>query len=235
MKPTQRRVEPEWLDGLSATDPAAIRSRQDLRRINLLMGHVGLMAGGLEKQIGALSIHTVVELGAGDGTFLLRLAQRLPNAARSIKAVLVDRQEAVSAETREGFERLGWKVEVVIADVFDALASFRSPEGTAMIANLFLHHFQTEDLRRVLSQVASKAHLFSACEPRRSGIAFGASRLLGLIGCNRVTRHDAVVSVQAGFAGRELLNLWPDEPGWLLEERPGGLFSHVFVAERARV
>src|SRR5262245_27301775 len=39
-----RRVEPEWLDGLPATDPGAIRSRRDLRRLNRIMGHVGIVA-----------------------------------------------------------------------------------------------------------------------------------------------------------------------------------------------
>jgi hypothetical protein len=48
-----------------------------------------------------------------------------------------------------------------------------------------------------------------------------------------VTRHDAVLSVRAGFAGRELSALWPSADGWKLEERRAGLFSHLFVAHRA--
>jgi len=46
-----------------------------------------------------------------------------------------------------------------------------------------------------------------------------------------VTRHDAVLSVHAGFAGREISDRWRT-PGWRLAERAGGLFSHVFVAVR---
>ena len=72
----------------------------------------------------------------------------------------------------------------------------------------------------------------SACEPRRSRFALRASRLLGLIGCNDVTRHDAAASVRAGFAGRELSALWPDEAGWQIDERPAAPFSHLFVARR---
>ncbi len=53
-------------------------------------------------------------------------------------------------------------------------------------------------------------------------------RLLPLIGCNRVTRHDAAVSVQAGFTGAELTALWP--AGWRITESAAGLFTHSFIA-----
>jgi hypothetical protein len=50
-----------------------------------------------------------------------------------------------------------------------------------------------------------------------------------VLGCNAVTRHDAVVSVRAGFAGKELSAAWP--PGaWQLEERVAWPFTHLFVA-----
>jgi hypothetical protein len=59
-----------------------------------------------------------------------------------------------------------------------------------------------------------------------------AAALLGVIGCNRVTRHDAKISVRAGFAENELSALWPLDQGWRLRERQAGLFSHCFVAQR---
>jgi hypothetical protein len=74
--------------------------------------------------------------------------------------------------------------------------------------------------------------VFVACEPRRSALALGASRLVGLIGCNEVTRYDAPISVRAGFAGRELSGLWPAGGAWQLREGARGLFSHCFVAGR---
>jgi hypothetical protein len=40
------------------------------------------------------------------------------------------------------------------------------------------------------------------------------------------------VSVRAGFADEELSALWPSIPGWKLQERARGLFSHSFVARR---
>jgi hypothetical protein len=56
--------------------------------------------------------------------------------------------------------------------------------------------------------------------------------MLGFIGCNGVTRHDAKASVRAGFTENELSNMWPAEKGWNLAEHQAGPFSHCFVAQR---
>ena len=69
-----------------------------------------------------------------------------------------------------------------------------------------------------------------ATEPRRGSFPLAAARLLWAIGANGVTRHDAAASVRAGFAGKELSALWPAGQGRPIEERRGGLFSHVFAA-----
>jgi hypothetical protein len=45
-----------------------------------------------------------------------------------------------------------------------------------------------------------------------------------------VTRHDAVVSVRAGFRDDELTAIWPRDARWRIEERGRGLFSHAFTA-----
>jgi hypothetical protein len=58
-----------------------------------------------------------------------------------------------------------------------------------------------------------------------------AARCLPLLACHAVTRHDAVVSVRAGFTGRELSPLWPADDSWILTERAAGCFSHSFVAQ----
>ena len=85
--------------------------------------------------------------------------------------------------------------------------------------------------KRSTSLLAGRTRCFVACEPRRSRLALAGSSLLGVIGCNDVTRHDAVVSVRAGFRDGELAALWPRD-GWEIRERGRGLFSHVLAARR---
>jgi hypothetical protein len=103
-----------------------------------------------------------------------------------------------------------------------------------MTANLFLHHFPDEHLRELLRAISLKTDALVACEPRRAPLPLAASRMLWLIGCNKVTRHDAAISVRAGFTGRELSSCWPEEPGWKLQETSAGLFSQLFLASRLK-
>jgi len=179
-----------------------------------------------------IAIERIVEIGAGDGGFSLGVARRLAPRFPGVNITLVDRQDIVSEETRRRFRDLGWSCEVARADVFDWLSRSYLQSGDFIVANLFLHHFSEVRLRTLLSLVAEGAECVTACEPRRSRLVLAASRSLGLIGCNAVTRHDAVTSVRAGFQGEELSNLWPPSGGWFLEERKAGLFSHLFEARR---
>jgi hypothetical protein len=103
-----------------------------------------------------------------------------------------------------------------------------------VIANLFLHHFHDLSLAGMFRAIADRARLFIAIEPRRAPLPLLCSRLLWAIGCNRVTRHDAVISVRAGFSGNELSELWPDKPNWRLTEQRAGPFSHLFIAQKIR-
>lgn len=230
MKPMRRVVEPEWLDELPVADQRAVRSRQDLKRINALMGNVSVVASLLWRRIGDGETCHLVELGAGDGTFALNLTRRLAVAVRVTEVTLVDRVAPATEHMAERFARLGCKLSLVQADVFDWLAEARPKR--VIVANLFLHHFQTEQLCKLLQLAALQSQTFVACEPRRSGLGLAGSRLLGLIGCNDVTRHDAVVSVRAGFADQEISALWPQTEEWMLEECSAGLFSHSFAARR---
>ena len=218
-----RRLEVEWLDVLPAEDPRARRSRADLRRVNAIMGNARIVASALPQ-----APRTVVDLGAGDGAFALRLARAAGKPPAHV--TLVDRQNIVAPETLRAFEAMGTGVEIAQQDVFEWME--RAPAGVdAIVANLFLHHFEDEPLARLLSLASRKAPLFVACEPRRSSFALLGSHLLGALGCNDVTRHDAAASVRAGFRGDEISRLWP-ATGWTLREEKRGGFSHLFVARR---
>ena len=224
----KRIVEPEILDTLSPDDPRAIRSRRDLRRVNSWMRNHSIMADALKNSLNGRTPKQITELGAGDGNFLLSVAQKISSRSPNINVTLLDLQKNVSIETLAAFSKLGWHAEAVVADVFD----WPQTSGEIVIANLFLHHFENERLTELLRVISKRAKLFVAIEPRRASLPLFFSRLLWAIGCNGVTRHDAVVSVRAGFSGKELSALWPDKQNWELTERRAGLFSHLFVAQK---
>ena len=223
-----RIVQPELLDSLPPDDPRAARSRRDLRRVNAWMRHHGIMAKALEHNRPGVAPRRITELGAGDGSFLLGVGQKLAARWPAVNVTLLDRQNHVSAETPAAFARLGWRAEFVVADVFN----WPPADGEVVIANLFLHHFETARLAELFRLISRRAKLFIALEPRRAPWPLFCSRWLWAIGCNAVTRHDAVVSVRAGFSGQELSPLWPDKTNWQLAERSAGVFSHLFIARK---
>jgi len=188
---------------------------------------------------------------------MLDVARAAGDGWRGASIVLIDRQPIVAAATFAAYAELGWHAEIRVCDVFEwaAAASGAGERYDGVVANLFLHHFEGDALGRVLAGCAARSDALAACEPRRSAFALAASRLVGFIGANAVTREDAVLSVKAGFAGRELAAAWrqchPErnersrhdaeilrsahdgEGGeWWVDEYEAGPFSHVFVSAR---
>jgi hypothetical protein len=224
-----RIVVPELLDTLPVDDPRAVSSRRDLRRVNAWMRNHRIIANALRNASGTIVPRQITEIGAGDGNLLLRVAGLLSPSWPNIHAVLLDRQNIISRETSSAFAGFGWRAESVTADVFDC-----SPAADEIVvANLFLHHFQNKQLMILFRKLSERTKLFVAVEPHRAAWPMFCSRLLWMVGCNSVTRHDALVSIRAGFSGNELSVLWPDKKNWQLTEHSAGPFSHLFIARRS--
>jgi SAM-dependent methyltransferase len=236
----RRRLSPEILDDLPPADPRAIRSRRDLQRVNRVMGSCGILTRAIRRALNPAPHKAplrLLELGAGDGTLALRIAKRLAPSWPAAELTLLDRQPLSTQATGTALAHLGWTLRPLTVDVLEwARASTQqhpADRWDVILANLFLHHFEEDGLRQLLSAVAGRCSVFVACEPRRSFPALTGSELMYALGVSADTRHDAIVSVRAGFRGDELSRMWPaTQTDWRLEERLAGLFSHLFVAVR---
>jgi 2-polyprenyl-3-methyl-5-hydroxy-6-metoxy-1,4-benzoquinol methylase len=175
----------------------------------------------------------LLELGAGDGTLMLGVAQTLARSGLRAELTLLDRQRCLEQVTVDAYARLGWTVAMRVEDVNDWVARTRAERWDAIVVNLFLHHFTAAQVAAMLAAIAHRTARFFACEPRRGWFALAASHLVGAIGANAVTRRDAVLSVRAGFTDHELSALWPGpRDAWHLREYPARLFSHCLHATR---
>ena len=196
----RRIVEPEILDTLSPADPEAKRSRADLRFINRMMGGEAWIIRELKKLKG---VECVVELGAGEGWLAVAIKEALPE----LRVVAVD---LIGAP-----ELAADRVEWIEADVLSG--GYSVGASTVVVANLFLHHLDSEALTCLGERVAGAKALLIA-EPYRSGVALFWARLIyPFVG--RVTRYDMLVSIRAGFREGELKQLlaapfeWSDSVG----------------------
>ena len=239
-----RIVTAEMLDGLAPSDPAARRSRRDLQRVHRAMGTRLILLRGLRAMVArhpeAVPLR-ILEIGAGDGSLMLGVARALAPACSHVELTLLDRQPLLDAATVASYRDLGWTVVEKVGDVIDwavdTVKQSVEPVVThwdLIVANLFLHHFESAQLALIMRAIAKSSHRFFACEPRRDWLALAGSHMVRAIGANHVTREDSVLSVHAGFNGDELTDLWPKQDGpWQVQEYSAGLFSHCFRAERA--
>lgn len=174
----KRVVRPELLDSLPGDDPEALRSRRDLRLINVLMGNERWI---LKKIDGG----SMIELGAGSGELTRQLAGLGPVTGLDLQ------------EKPEGLE-CGWKA----GDLFE---TFAVTEGDVVVANLILHHFKDGQLEELGSLIRTRRR-FVSVEPWRSRLSLVEGAMLWPL-MNGVTRHDMMVSIRAGFQKGELPEL----------------------------
>jgi hypothetical protein len=196
------------------------------------MATLSITLRALDRATAGFPPQRMLELGAGDGSLMLRLARRRAARWPDVQVTLLDRLGLVPAGTLAGLRAVGWTPEFVSMDVFDWLGTSTGPRSDVVMSNLFVHHFSSRELTDLLAGIAARTRVFFCCEPRRSVLPLAGSHLIGLLGAGSVTRHDAPSSVHAGFRGKELSDLWPDAMNWTLHEYPAGLFSHCFLAIR---
>jgi hypothetical protein len=190
-----RRLQPELLDVLPADDPRVRRCRRDLRLINWLMGNHRWIRRNLARE-SALLAGGLVELGAGDGSFLRRLRREFPTPPLA-GFDLTPRPENLPAD-------VAWHAG-------DLLQTAGRWPGTVLVANLFLHHFTTDQIVQ-LGRRLDGVRLLLIGEGHRSPEVLRRSAWLNPL-MGEVTRHDMEISLQAGFVPGEL-------PRWLgLDDR----------------
>ena len=137
-----RCVCPEALDDLAPGDPKALRSRRDLRRVHRAMRSVSALNHALSRLRLAAHPKSILELGAGDGSLLLRLAAAVRPRWPGVKLTLLDRQHIVSSETVESYRRHGWEVTTVCEDALIWARQSAHQHYDLTVATLFLHHFR---------------------------------------------------------------------------------------------
>jgi 2-polyprenyl-3-methyl-5-hydroxy-6-metoxy-1,4-benzoquinol methylase len=207
-----RIVEPEILDHLPHDDPAARRSRLDLRRINFLMGNERWVLRSLR----FLPASMICEIGAGDGELTAIIHRRFPNSRITACDLAPRPKELASA--------IDWRS----GDIFQHAPS----PGGVLIANLFLHHFEGEELRR-LGKICEGFDNLIFNEPDRSCIAAFLGVLLHPF-INHVTRHDMHVSIRAGFRRGEMAALLGlDASHWKIRETSTWRGARRVIAWRA--
>lgn len=197
-----RRITPEILDQLPADHPDAVHSRRDIQKFNCLQRNFRWFRQSLAPWIPRDGPLQVLEIGAGCGALGKYLARHFGEERLCITGL------DLAPRPPDWPARWPWHQ----GNVFE-----REPGGefTVILANLTLHHFTDAALNQLQPLITPPTRLFLANETHRAHTPQALLPLARLLGINHVTRHDARVSIEGGFAGEELaaaLSLTP--PDW---------------------
>ncbi len=210
-----RTLQPELLDSLPPDHPDARHSRRDLRVINRLMGNHRWFARTIPSLLHA--DESALELGAGTGELS---AQLLAHGTQ------VDGLDLVPRPTHWPSAR-AWHVS--------DLRTFAGYDRyAAILANLILHHLTAAELAALGAALSRTARVIVANEPaRRTRFQHIFAFVSPFLRANHVTRHDAHVSIAAGFRDDELpraLGLSP--AAWDCRCSTTGLGAYRMIAVR---
>jgi hypothetical protein len=200
MRELNRVIIPEILDSLNPADPRAIRSRRDLRWIDLYLGNSRWIVRQLKTQTPPPA--QIIEIGAGEGDLCRKVQTSLPSSTVT-GLDLIQRPTNLPASIR-------W----IGGDFFQTLPNINAD---ACVGSLILHHFSNEALHELGARLQSFRSL-TFCEPLRSRLPLFLSKLSAAF-MSQVTSHDMPASICAGFRPSELpVLLGLDSKKWSVRE-----------------
>ena len=157
------------------------------------------------------SARRVLDVGSGAGDVPLALVRDGARRGVQLHVTCLDHSEQMLAIARR-------------ATAADPALSFVRADGAALpfgdgafdvvTCTLALHHFEPDGARALLRELRRVARLSPVvCDLRRSAVAFAATWLWSRTSRNRLTRHDAPLSVRRAYTPQEALALARDA-GW---------------------
>ena len=194
--------KPEMMDDFSIQDERIDLALRELRLINYFLGGNNGSKRGISKLISDNSDKRILLLDAGSGAS--DVLDDLKKKYRSVQVISLDRNKRVCSFIKKNSN---FKPIVVCADAFNL--PFKEKSIDIIHSSLFLHHFDSPNLQKLLTgfnSVAKRGIVIN--DLRRSLRAFlGIKMLTTLFSRSVLVKNDAPISVRKGFSKSELKNL----------------------------
>ncbi len=203
----RRAIARELMDEPVADSGELAENLRDIAFANARFGGTAPVARAVRR----LGARSVLDVGSGLGDVPRALVRDAASHGRSLHVTCLDRSEAMLALARS-------------AAAGDPALAFVRAEGErlpfeagtfdAVTCTLALHHFEPPAARALLRELRRVARLAPVvCDLRRSALAFAATWAWSRTSRNRLTRHDAPLSVRRAYTPGEALALARDA-GW---------------------
>jgi SAM-dependent methyltransferase len=193
----KRSYEPEILDDFSIKDGRVDKALKELDFINSYLGGNRLSREGINKFNTGDEILNILDVGAGASDILLRIKRKHKN----ITIFCLDKNQ----RTCQYLKQNSTDINIICGDVLNL--PFRT-RFDLIHASLFFHHFNEDDLKRIiisLLMVSSKGIVIN--DLRRSIFAWlGIKMLTFVFSKSREVKFDGPLSVRRGFIKKD----WTD-------------------------
>lgn len=209
-----RVVTPEIMDDPTVPRDDLGRSLVFLRRVNRWLGGRSALVGQLRRWSGGWprgAEVTLLDLATGSADLPVAAVEWALGAGFDLRVTGLDAHATTLEFAREHVrERLGdeaWRVELVEGDALGAVERFGVGSFDYAHSSLFLHHLSDEralTALRVKERVSRRGLIWN--DLVRSGLArFGVRAITA--GREAIIRHDARVSVDAGWTRAEVASI----------------------------
>lgn len=199
--------DPEIMDR-QGTDPVVLAAGlEELRKINQRFGGWRAVRRGirplLDRADPAKPIE-ILDLGTGSADYPVHLAGWMRRLGRRVRIEAVDVNPFMVATARE--RAAAWP-EITIKEMDVLSPAYPDKSFDIVLSSLTLHHFSRPDVVRILREMNRMSRVgFIVNDLDRSRIgAAGVWLYAHLFTTNRVTRHDAYVSMLRGFTKNEMI------------------------------
>jgi len=206
----ERRIDAvELLDGPLDDQAGLVGNLRDLGRINRRLGGIGLTAAAIE----ALAAHrddvTLLDVGTGAADIPLALIARARARGRRLHAVGIDsRPEVLAAAIRlDPTITIERELELHVGD--GRALTYPDRSFDIAHASLVLHHLDPAGAIALLAEMRRVARLGVVINDlERTRLGWIGAWLIGhLLTGNRLTRHDAPLSVRRAYRATEMASM----------------------------
>lgn len=204
-----RSHEAELMDDLNSSGQVIDQTLKELDTINRWLGgdHVTLngISKLLERHTSPTMVH-ILDIGCGGGDILMKICRWARIQKIAIRLTGIDANPNIIEYARENtreFPEISYKA----LNIFSP--EFKEIKCDIVTATLFTHHFTTEELNKLFSQLRHQASMGMVINDlHRHWFAYHSIKLLTrLFSQSEMVRNDAALSVLRSFRKQELMQL----------------------------
>lgn len=196
----------EIMDDLQCAGEVVHQTLRELDVINRLLGGNAVTVQGLHRLLKLVpapeSLH-VADLGCGSGEMLRLLSTRLTKKYPGARFTGIDANPHIVAYAQQ---HVAGESDIHIAQADILSATFRQQSFDVILATLFLHHFSSEQLVEIFSNLHRQARVgIVVNDLHRHPLAYYSIKFLTrLFSRSTMVQYDAPLSVARGFSRAEL-------------------------------